>query len=299
MTRLRLAIIGLGRVGMACATAIATTDDLAIAGIVRRPESLGQPRPDQLRDVPVALHADQLGRLDAALICLPAALVGEAALKLVQHGVPIVEAAPLPADALASHRQAIHRLAQRRRVAAVIGAGWDPGVLGIFSGLLAVLCPKGRSEMRNRPGISLHHTLAARSVPGVEDALCAELGTAGGGRRRYVYVELAPGAAYELAAQAIRSDPLFAEEETIVLPVESLASLEDEGHGVVLERWGSASGLGHQRFLLEGRFDRHAIAAQVMVAAARAAPTLLPGAYALADVPPAALWRGLHLAAAS
>jgi hypothetical protein len=34
--------------------------------------------------------------------------------------------------------------------------------------------------------------------------------------------------------QVIQNDPLFMDEETLVLPVDSVATLEDEGHGVVL-----------------------------------------------------------------
>ena len=94
-------------------------------------------------------------------------------------------------------------------------------------------------------------------------------------------------------AQAIQADPLFLDQETIVLPVDSVAALEDEGHGVVLDRWGKSGGKAHQRFLLEGRFDFPAVTAQIMVAAARALPGLSPGAHSLADLPPAALSHGL------
>ena len=111
--------------------------------------------------------------------------------------------------------------------------------------------------------------------------------------QRYVYVELEAEADAEAAAQAVRSDPLFMDEETLVIPVESLAELEQEGHGVVLERLGLAAGEAHQRFLLEGRFDLVSAAAQIMVAAARALPLLGPGAHRLSDVPPQALWQGI------
>lgn len=103
--------------------------------------------------------------------------------------------------------------------------------------------------------MSLHHTLAARAVSGVKDALCTELRTGVGVMQRYVYVELTPGADLSRVTQAIRADPLFLDQETVVLPMDSIAALEDEGHGVVPERWGTSGGKAHQRFLLEGRFD--------------------------------------------
>jgi diaminopimelate dehydrogenase len=290
--RRRLVIVGLGRVGRACGEAIAATEDFTIAGIVRRPQSLGQPLPTALRGVPVATHASELDSFDAALICLPAVLVREAAIDLLQHRIPIIEAAVLPPATYPSHAESIRRAALRHKVAAIIGAGWNPGALCLFRGLFAVLCPQGHSEVRDRPGVSLHHTLAAREVSGVKDALCAELRTAAGAIQRYVYVELERSADLPRVTQVIEADPLFLDEETLVLPVDSVAALEDEGHGVVLERWGTSGGRPHQRFLLEGRFDFPSVTAQVMVAAARALPGLVVGAHSLTDLPLATLSRG-------
>jgi diaminopimelate dehydrogenase len=289
----RLLIVGLGKVGMACGKAIAASDDFAIAGIVRRPASLGEVLPPQLQDAPVAADASEIAAVDAALICLPPHLVREAASDLLQHRVPIVEAAILPPAERRASDEAIHKMAQHHRTAAVTGAGWDPGILSIFRGLLAVMTPKGQTKSRDRAGISLHHTLAARALPGIRDAACTELRADDGRMRRYVYVELRPGTAAEAAVQAVRSDPLFVDEETVVIPVDSVAELEEEGRGVVLERLGLAAGDAHQRFLLEGRFDLPSVAAQIMVAAARALPALAPGAHGFGDVPPRALWQGL------
>jgi hypothetical protein len=85
MKRRRLAIVGFGRLGQACGSAILESDDLALAGIVRRPDTLLSPRPAQFADVSTVSHASELGELDAALICLPTALVREAATDLLQH----------------------------------------------------------------------------------------------------------------------------------------------------------------------------------------------------------------------
>jgi diaminopimelate dehydrogenase len=276
----RVAIMGLGRVGNACAEAIAASEDLMSAGIVRRPESLSLPLPHSLRGVPVAAHASEFPGLDLALLCLPPPLVLEAAKNL-------------PDADYRSYRHEIHQIALRHNVAAVVGAGWEPGMISLFRDLFAMLCPKGHTETRDRPGISLHHTLAARSVSGVKDALCAEYRVGSSKTQRYVYVELEDGADLPNIQETIRNDPLFLDQETLVLPVESVAMLEDEGHGLVLERWGTSAGKAHQRFLLEGRFDRVAVTAEIMVAAARALPRLHPGAHALADLPPSALSREL------
>lgn len=149
--RRRMAIIGLGRVGRACGEAIAATSDFRVAGIVRQPQSLGEPLPAALRGVPVAPHPSELGGFDAALICLPAALVRETAVNFLQHRIPIVEAVVLPPATYPAHMEAIGRVALRHKVAAVIGAGWNPGALSVFRGLFAALCPQGHIEAGTGP----------------------------------------------------------------------------------------------------------------------------------------------------
>jgi hypothetical protein len=69
----------------------------------------------------------------------------------------------------------------------------------------------------------------------------------------------------------------------------SVATLEEEGHELVIEQWGRAGGRDHQRFLLEGRFDRAAIAGQVMMSAAWALAALQPDAHPFDTVPPASM----------
>jgi diaminopimelate dehydrogenase len=293
MKRRRLAIIGLGKVGLACGKAIAATEDLAIAGIVRRPVSLNQPLPPPLQAATVVADASEIDAIDVALICLPPPLVLEAATDLLQHRIPIVEAAILTSRDRASYREVLDRVASRHRTAAVIGAGWDPGMLSVFCGLFAVMSPKGHTDARDRPGISLHHTLAARALPGIKDALCTELSAEGGRKQRYVYAELEPEADTQAVIRAVQSDPLFLDEESVVIPVGRLAESRGGGPRRRAGTLGVAAGDAHQRFLLEGRFDLVSVTAQIMVAATRATSLLGPGAHRLSDIPPRALWQGI------
>jgi diaminopimelate dehydrogenase len=223
-------------------------------------------------------------------MCVPTKAVVDAASHILGHGIPIVECATLHGDAFHAHKDALKKLALHHQAAAIVGAGWDPGVLSMFRTWLALLTPGGTTETTHRPGVSLHHTVMAKSIAGVRDALCAERRASDGTVQRYVYVELEAGTDAEGVADTIRRDPLFVGEQTQVFAVESLASLEEEGRGVVLERRGSAGPLGHQHFVLEGRFDEAVMTAQVMVAAARALPGLQPGAYHLGEIPLKVLW---------
>ena len=289
MRRQHTAVFGLGRLGRACAEAIFACDDIELAGIVHHAECVSKALPDYWPRKPVFAHWRDIEPVDVALLCLPPHLVGPVAHEVLQHSKSIVECAQLEGEAAQQHKAKIHQIAMRRRVPAVMAAGWDPGALSVFRQLFQLLTPKGHTETDNRPGISLHHSAWVRSVPGVKDALCTELHSAATGWQRYVYVELEPGADRNTVIDAIRSDPLFLDVETLVLPVENVTALEEESHGVIVQRRGTAGRTGHQLLLLEARFDRWALAAQVMIAAARAVASLPPGVHSLLDIPLSAL----------
>jgi diaminopimelate dehydrogenase len=294
MARLRLAIVGLGRLGRACAEAVQHDESLALAGIVRRAERCSEALPDGLQGVRVADHISGLEGVDAALLCLPAPLVPGMAHDLQQQGIPLVECASLHGEEFLAHKHEIDRHATRFRVPAIVGAGWDPGALSLFRNMFALLCPHGHTETVLRPGINLHHSSIAGAIPGVKGAMATELRSAEGVRQNYLYIELEEGADAVKVEKAIYDDPLFVGEEILVFPVESIAALEEEGHGVLMERRGSVGGAEHQLFLLEARFSEYALSAQVMLCAARALPQLGKRAYSLFDLPPSALWGELR-----
>jgi diaminopimelate dehydrogenase len=276
MKRTRLAIVGYGRLGRACAEQVAQAQDLQLAGVVveagRAPENAAR--------LTVAAHPRDLAqRPDAVLLCVPPAAATDVALDLLQQGMPLVECAAIEGRARDLHYDALGEAAHRHRVPAVVGAGWDPGVLPLLRRGFEILIPDGQTEARDRPGASLHHTEAARLVPGVADALSTELRDAAGAIRRYVYVELRKGADFDAVREAFMADPLFAGEPTEVFQVDSVAELDKASHGIVLERVGSARHGGHQNLLLEARFDPATFAARIMLDAVRRLERLAPGAH--------------------
>jgi len=294
MKRLCLAVVGFGRVGKACAEALLESTDLVLAALVRRLDSLAQTLPEAFCKIPVVSHVAQVHMVEGALLCVPLPQALEAAHECLQHGIPIVESSVLHGDAFQAHRNEIHRLAIRHKVPAIVGAGWDPGALSLFRSIFALLAPEGYTETEHRVGVSLHHTAMARQITGVKEALCTEQRATDGRRQRYVYVELEQGVDADRVSDAIRADPLFLNDETLVFPVESIAALEQEGRGVLLERRGAPGRLGYQQFLLEARFDESRLTSHMMLAAARALPQLKPGAYSLPDLPLSSLWGEQH-----
>lgn len=286
MKKARLAIIGPGKLGRACAEAMTASPDCVLAGLVQHAAGA----PAAWARAPVVSHVSELGAVDAALVCVPVDSVLDAASGLLQHRIPLVECARLHGDAFLAQKAELHRIALHHKVTAIVGAGCDPGALSLFRSQFALLAPRGHTDSRLHAGGSLHHTLAAAGIEGVKQALATERRSAGGALQRYVYVELEPTADAAAVENAIVNDPRFLDEETRVFAVDSLAALEETLQGVTLERQAAAGGAGHAAFLLEARYDEAELAARVMLAAARVLPSLGPGAYSLLDLPPGALW---------
>jgi len=290
MKKISIAIIGYGKVGRACGELLLSSEDLALAGIIRRPESKGQPLPDVFHGIPVASHLHELQEVRCALLCVPPDVTEGIAHEILQMGIPIVECAMLHGQTFHAHKEAIHRAATRHKVPAIVGAGWDPGAVSLFRSLLAMLIPNGHTQTSHRSGKNLHHTITVESVEGVKNALCTEHRTPEGRLQRYIYVEIDQEADQDRVIEAIRSDPLFLQEETLVFPVDTVTALEEQGQGLMLDRRGRVGQIGHQHLLLEARGNVVALTAEVMLSAARALPTLHTGAYSLHEIPLANLW---------
>jgi diaminopimelate dehydrogenase len=277
MAKLRTAIVGLGRLGQLCAQLAHASAELELVGIWRREASLVLPLPESMRQVRATGHISELGRVEAALVCVPTQAALSVVTELLQHRIPLVECAALEGGALERYYQRIDAMAGSHRVPAMVGAGWNPGVLQHLEGLFQVLIPKGRTQLTVSPGVNLHHTEAARAIPGVRAALATEVQRAGGGRQHYFYLELAPGQDVEQVRLRLAADPLFAGDEILAFPVDSVSALEQRGHGVLLERAGTVGAGVHDTLLLEGRFDPYAFTARVMLDAAGRLPNVPRG----------------------
>ncbi|HEY5292198.1 MAG TPA: hypothetical protein VIJ43_07800 [Burkholderiales bacterium] len=276
MRRPRLAIVGFGALGHACALGLLEAGDLELAGVVRR---AGGALPAPLHRVAVAAHLRELNQVDAALLCVPPDAALGIAREILQQRLPLIECARLEGHALQSYYDALDRAARNHRVAAIVGAGWDPGALPLIRRLFEALIPRGQTLSEKHPGLSLHHSAIAAAVAGVKDALATEYRAPGGELQRYVYIELKKGADIGAVAQAIEADPLFVDAQAHVFAVPDLAALEAAGSGIVLERRATATAGRHESLLLEARFDAPAFAARVMLDAARGLAELAPGAH--------------------
>ncbi len=150
---------------------------------------------------------------------------------------------------------------------------------------MQTLAPKGLSYTNFGPGMSMGHSVCARSKEGVKDALSMTIPLGEGIHRRMVYVELEDGAKLADVTAAIKADPYFASDETHVFAVDSVDSVRDMGHGVHLVRKGVSGKTQNQRFEFNMSINNPALTAQVLVNVARASMRQQPGCYTMVELP--------------
>lgn len=288
MKKINVAVFGCGNVGKCAVQAVLAAPDMTLAGVVLEP---GIAAPPELGSIRLAEDIAELGEVDAALLCVPTRRIRALAPALLAKGCHTVDSFDIHAD-IVSLRGELAAVAKENNAVAVVAAGWDPGSDSVVRALMEAIAPKGITVTNFGPGMSMGHSVAAKAVEGVADALSLTIPVGGGVHRRVVYISLKPGADFEAAAKAIKSDPYFAKDDTTVLETECVADLQDCGHGVNMSRKG-VSGVTHNQLLeFNMRINNPALTAQVMTACARAATRQRPGAYTMIELPVVDLLHG-------
>lgn len=282
MEKLKIAIVGYGNIGRFTLEALQSAGDMECVGVVRRHASRdGFP---ELGPYKVVSDIRELGKVDVAILSVPSRSVEENALKYLAMGISTVDSFDIHTD-ICALRSRLSAAAAASGAVSVISAGWDPGSDSVVRALMQGLAPKGLTYTNFGPGRSMGHSVAAKAVEGVRDALSVTIPVGTGLHRRMVYVELEDGADAEKVRQAILADSYFSHDETHVVPVESIDALNDFGHGVNLVRKG-VSGRTHNQLLeFNMKINNPALTAQVLVMAARAAVRQAPGCYTMIEIP--------------
>ncbi len=145
--------------------------------------------------------------------------------------------------------------------------------------------PKGVTYTNFGPGMSMGHTVAVKSKPGVKNALSMTIPLGTGIHRRMVYVEVEDGYTIDQIAKSVKEDPYFASDETHVFQVPSVDEIKDMGHGVNMVRKGVSGVTQNQRFEFNMSINNPALTAQILVGVARATMIERPGAYTMIEIP--------------
>ena len=231
---MKVAILGYGNIGKAAEEAIKAAPDMELAGIFH--------------------HNDCLNCIDAdvVLICTPTREVQKFATVLAARGICTVDSFDIHGQ-IWNLRSSLDAVCQTNKCVSVISAGWDPGSTNFG------------------PGRSMGHTVAAKAIKGVKNALSMTIPLGTGIHRRMVYIELEEGADFKTVEAAILADDYFAHDETHVIAVDSVDALNNVAHGVNLVRSGVSGETHNQRFEFNMTINNPALTGQVMVSCARAA----------------------------
>ena len=249
---IKIAILGYGNIGRAAEDAIKAAPDMDLAGIYH--------------------HNDCLDCIDAdvVLVCTPTREVQKFATLLAARGICTVDSFDIHGQ-IWSLRSSLDAVCQANHTVSILSAGWDPGTDSMVRALLMAMAPKGLTYTNFGPGRSMGHTVAAKAIKGVKNALSMTIPLGTGIHRRMVYIELEDGADFKTVEAAILADDYFAHDVTHVIPVDSVDALNNVAHGVNLVRSGVSGETHNQRFEFNMTINNPALTGQVMVSCARAA----------------------------
>lgn len=249
---IRVAVLGYGNIGRSAEQAINAAPDMELAGVFH--------------------HNDCLECIDAdvVLVCTPTREVQKFAAVLAARGICTVDSFDIHGQ-IWNLRTALNPVCLTNKTVSVISAGWDPGTDSMIRALLTAMSPKGLTYTNFGPGRSMGHTVAAKAIKGVKNALSMTIPLGTGIHRRMVYVELEDGADFKTVEAAVLADDYFAHDETHVIAVDSVDALNNVAHGVNLVRSGVSGETHNQRFEFNMSINNPALTGQVMVSCARAA----------------------------
>jgi len=279
MEKLKVAIVGYGNIGKYAIEAVEGAPDMELVGIVRR-----QPEVPAGVMVPVVDDIGKLAKVDVALLATPTRSVESFALQCLKMGISTVDSYDIH-ETIFELKMSLDDAAKQGGAAAVISAGWDPGTDSVVRAIMLASAPFGLTHTDFGPGMSMGHTVAAKAINGVKNALSMTMPMGYGVHRRDVYVELMDGADFDKVQADLKADPYFSTSDTHVYKVDDVDALIDKGHGVNMVRKGGAGKTQNQMFQWKMTIDNPALTSQVMVACARAACRQAPGAYTMLEFP--------------
>lgn len=282
MKKIRAAIVGYGNIGKFVLDALCEAPDFEVAGVVRRNPAGEQPA--ELAGYKVVSDVLELDDVQVAILCTPTREVEKYARILLAEGINTVDSYDIHGG-IADLRAALDPIAKAHGSVAIISAGWDPGSDSVVRALMQAAAPKGVTYTNFGPGMSMGHTVAVKSKPGVKNALSMTIPLGTGIHRRMVYVEVEDGYKIEDIARAVKEDPYFASDETHVFAVPSVDDIKDMGHGVNMVRKGVSGVTQNQRFEFNMSINNPALTAQILVGVARATMIERPGAYTMIEIP--------------
>ena len=283
---IKAVIYGFGNIGHFVFDALSESKDFEIRGIVSQSY-----KESDYHGVPVVKSIDDLKDIQVAVLCAGSMDVPDIAAALLEKGICTVDSFDIHGD-IVDVRNRLTPIAQKAGSSAIIAAGWDPGSDSVIRALFEAMTPKGLTYTNFGPGMSMGHTVAAKTVKGVKNALSMTIPLGTSVHRRNVYIELESGANFDEVAAGIKNHSYFVHDETHIIPVDCVDDVKDMGHGVDLTRKGVSGSTQNQNLRFTMSINNPALTAQILVSCARAVVRQTPGCYTMIEIPPIHLLYG-------
>ncbi|GHT39699.1 meso-diaminopimelate D-dehydrogenase [Bacteroidia bacterium] len=273
--RKKAIVVGLGNTGRCALKAIKESSDFECIGIIRRAaeaefyDGVRQYASDE--ELPV--------RPDVAILCIPSKNMPETAERYLRKGINVVDSFDIHGD-IAQTIEKLSPVAAKFDKAAVISAGWDPGSDSAVRAIFKALHPAAQIYTSFGPGMSMGHSVVARGVRGVADAVSVTLPLGMGKHKRLVYVKPDGTQTKEEIYNNMKADDYFAHDPLEIEIVADVSTYKNSGHGGLIEMTE-----GETKAEFKMTVNNPETTARVMLAAARAALRMPPGAYTLIDIP--------------
>ena len=292
MKKVRAAIVGYGNIGHYVLEALQAAPDFEIAGVVRRAGA--ENKPEELANYAVVKDIKELEDVEVAILCTPTRSVEKYAKEYLAMGINTVDSFDIHTEIPATVAR-LDAAAKAGNSVSITAAGWDPGTDSVLRALFEAMVPRGTTFTNFGRGRSMGHSVAARAIKGVADAVSITIPVGGGRHSRLVYVVLEEGENLADVTARIKADDYFAHDPLDVRQCrdrEELAFVADQSHGVLMERTGASGMTDNQILKFDMRINNPALTAQVLVSCARATTRLQAGCHTLIEVPPIAMLRG-------
>lgn len=292
MPSIKVAVMGYGHIGTYAVRAVQLAPDMELAGVVDLERCLPNIR-TTLPGVPTAATVAGLPvKPDVVILTVPTRTVETVGPALLEAGICTVDCFDMHGDPFMALQARMNAAALKGKSAAILASGVDPGASTMIRALFEIWAPTGLTYVSYGPGMSMGHTVAAKSYEGVRDAFSVTRPGDPGCHKRDLYLEIADGYQFDEVKARILQDPYFNHDDVRVFQVDDVTPLMDMGHAIQIHRKGGASGIDNQLLGFETTFHNPASTAQVMVASARATTRLAPGAHTMLEVPLGAFLLG-------
>ena len=202
MKKTRVAVLGYGNVGRFAVESVLVQPDMELVGIIEVPEvvskscAYSERDPIILQKTRIVADASELAGVDVAILSCPSRVVRDTATLMLRRGIRTVDSFDMHHD-IPALRKELDAGAKEHKTVSILSAGWDPGIDSVIRGWFQAMAPRGITYTNYGPGLSMGHSVAVRSIAGVQDAISITVPAGMGVHRRMVYVQLKPGAVFE------------------------------------------------------------------------------------------------------